>query len=349
MLAIDSTFRPFWTTGTFAVMATLLLNGGCAGPKTLPRLPPPTVITAKATQVDQARALRLSGTIEAERSVNASFAVPGTIQEVLVREGDSVRRGQVLARMVSRSYEDALGIAKAKSEQAEDAYRRLEPMFRNHTVPEVKMVEIETGRTQARLSLSMAQKSLDDTVLRAPEAGVVARKVMEAGSNAAPGAPVITLVHNQTVLATAAVPEKAVARCKKGDKAKVVVAALGKTFEGNLREIGVVADPLTRSYTIKVALANSEGDLRVGMVSEIYVDVPGGSRALVVPPAAIRIDEAGKPCVFVALADQTVRRRNVNVVGYVGEGAAISEGLKEGEEVVVSGTPMLSDGMVVRR
>ncbi len=351
ILVHNSTIRPrssnriYFVTAMFLLLTTL---DGCSTPKPLPPLAPPSVVTAKAAKTDSARSLRPSGTLEAEHSVSVSFAVPGTVEQVLVKEGDVVKRGQVLARLSARSYQDSLGIAKAKADQAEDAYRRLEPMFRNLTLPEVKMVEVETGRAQARLSVSLARKNVEDTVLRAPEAGVVARRQVEQGSNVAPGAPVLTLVQTKILLATASVPEKEVARFKPGDKAEVLVPALGKTLDGSIREIAVLANPLTRSYEVKVAVSNAQGELRVGMVAEIHLDAVGGGSALVIPPEAVRVDEAGKPCVFLVMRDRMLRRQPVTVVGYLGELTAIGAGLSEGDEVVISGTPMLADGMVVR-
>lgn len=325
----------------------LLACIGCKAPSTPPSVVP-VVVAQPAARVSSARDLRLSGTFAADRSISASFGTMGTVEQVLVNEGQTVRRGQVLARLSARSYQDALGIAKAKADQAEDAYRRLEPMFRNQTLPEVKMVEVETGREQARLSVSMARKSLDDTVLRAVEAGVVAKRHVEPGANVAPGVPVITLVQTKTLLATAPVPEAQVARIKKGDPARVVVTALGKTVDGVVREVAVLPDVLTRTYDVKVAVPNPAGELRVGMVVEVYLHMPGQGDALAVPPEAVRVDESGIPCAFVVRADRTLERRKLRVAGFVGEATAVAEGLSEGEMVVTSGTPMLAAGMTVR-
>lgn len=308
----------------------------------------PSVSVRPAVRADSTRELRLSGSLEAERSTTVSFSVLGTVEEVLVQEGDAVERGQILARVSPRTYEDALGIAKVTADRAEDAYRRLEPMYRNQTLPEVKMVEVEAGRKQARLSVSMARKSLEDTVLTAREPGVVAKRLVEPGANVAPGTPVLVLVQTTTMLAAAPVPEMQVSRVKKGDATRVTVAALGKTFEGVVRDIAVIADPLTRTYEIKVALPNPAGELRVGMVADVRLSVAGQPAAVVVPPEAVRVDETGTPCVFVVTAENTLQRRQVEVAGYVGEGTALSSGMAEGELVVTSGTPMLADGMTVR-
>jgi membrane fusion protein, multidrug efflux system len=330
------------------VAGALGLSGAACRRDAPPPVPPQVVRVAVAHETDSTRELRLSGTIEAERSSSLSFAVPGTVEAVLVQEGETVRRGQALARLNARSSQDALGIAKAKASQAEDAYRRLEPMHRNRTIPEVRWIEVETGVQQARSSLSMAQKNLDDTVLRAPEPGIVARRNVEPGVTAVPGSPAIILVQTHIVLATAPVPETQVSGVKKGQTARIVVAALGATLEGTVREVGVVANPLTRTYAAKIAVANPEGALRVGMVAEVFLRQENPSRAVVVPPEAVRVDETGRSCVYVVGEGERLRRQEVEVSGFLGEGTALARGVAAGERVVISGSPMLTDGMAVR-
>jgi membrane fusion protein (multidrug efflux system) len=333
--------------GAAILILSALAGWGCGRTDSAPA-PLQTVKVATALRTDSARELRLSGTIEAERTLALSFAVPGTVEEVLVQEGEAVTRGQVLARLSAGSMRDALAIAQAKADQAEDAARRLEPMHLKGTLADVKWVEVETGLRQARHTLSIAQKNLDDTKLRAPGDGIVARRSAEAGATVPPGMSVITLVQTRTVLATAPVPEMQVSRIRTGQEARIVVAALDREFQGTVREIGAVADPLTRTYPIKVAVSNPKGDLRVGMVAELRVRWDDATPAVVVPREAVRVDETGTPCVFVVGPDGTVHRRQVEVTGFLGETTALSSGVAVGERVVTSGTPMLADGLSVR-
>lgn len=292
--------------------------------------------------------LRLSGTIEAERSISLSFAVPGTVQEVLVSEGSTVARGQPLALLNPSSYEDALGIAGAKADQAADACRRLEPMHRNGTVPDVKWVEAQTGLREADHALSIARKNLDDAVLRAPEGGVIARRDTEPGTTAAPGVPAFLLVETDRVRAVAPLPEREVRKFRIGLGARVSVAALNRTFEGRILEIGVTADPLTRTYPVKVAVPNPDGELRVGMVADVTLREHTETPLVTVPAEAVRLDEEGKTCVYLLGDDGKVWRRPVDVLGYSGERLALTRGVAAGDRVVVSGTPMLADGIQVR-
>ena len=128
----------------------------------------------------------------------------------------------------------------------------------------------------------------------------------------------------------------------------MTVGALGRTFTGQVYEIGVLADPLTRTYPVKVTLANPEDALKVGMVVDVLLALNGHAPALGVPREAVRIDDRGAACVFVIGPDSKAQRRKVEVLGFAAERVALKEGVTVGEQVVVSGTPMLADGSAVR-
>ena len=335
-----------------ACLAVLIPAAGCQQAAPPPAPPPvPLVVAAPVIRADGARELHLSGTLSAERSIALSFATIGTVEQVLVQEGQTVEQGQLLAMLSPKSYQDALGIAEAAARQAEDAYRRLLPMHQNKTVPEVKFVEVETGREQVRLAVSLARKNLVDTELRAPVRGIVAKRVAEPGMTAAPGLPAFMLVQTGTMTAAAPVPEMQVARIKLGAAASVTVPAIEKTFAGTVREIAVAANPLTRTYDVEVAVPNPGGELRVGMIADIHLKIGGTSGSdslLAVPPEAVRVDEKGATYVFVVAPDKKLQRRPVTVAHFVGEFTALADGVREGELVVTSGTPMLFDGLTVR-
>ena len=309
---------------------------------------PSAVYVAPVVSTDGARDLRLNGTLSAELTVSLGFSTVGTVERVLVDEGQTVRRGDTLAVLVQRTYRDALGIAQAQANRAEDAYQRFLPMRRNGTLPEVQMIEVETAREATRRSVSIAQKNFDDTVLRASVSGIVARRNLEPGSVVAPGLPAFDLVQTRTMLATAPVAEVKIAAVERGMQALVTVPALRDTFSGTIREIAVTANPLTRTYDVKVAIPNPEGNLRIGMIAEVRLRINGQGRCLVVPPEAVRVDATSTPYVFVVSQNHQLQQREVSVAGFAGEGTIVTGNLHEGELVVTSGTPMLAAGMDVR-
>jgi RND family efflux transporter MFP subunit len=234
----------------------LLLTAGCHDRQAQLGRVAPVVQVARIVGSDSAQDLVLSGHLEAETSVAVSFGVPGSVERVLVDEGQAVSKGQVLAILDAGSLKDQLAMSQAKADQAEDAWRRMEPMHKGGTLAEIRWVEIETGRNQARSAVSMARRNLEDAVLRAPISGLVARQNLEPGERALPGASAFTVVQTTTMLSTVQVAEKDIARVRKGMTAHVEVSATGSRIDGVVREIGVEADPFTRTYKVKVALPN---------------------------------------------------------------------------------------------
>jgi membrane fusion protein, multidrug efflux system len=327
-------------------LAALFLNG-CKEEAQAPQAQPPVVRVAQVLASDSAQDLVLSGQLEADVSVAVSFGTTGSVEKVLVDEGQAIAKGQVLATLDAGSLKDQLALSQAKANQAEDAWKRMEPMHRNGTLPEIKWVEVETGRDQARSAVSMATRNLQDAVLRAPLSGLVARRSIQPGERALPGASAFTLVQTGTMLATLSVAEKDIARIRPGMAARVEVSATGTHVAGKVREIGVEADPFTRTYKVKVALPNPDGALKVGMVSQVRLSIPDRAPTPIVPPAAVLIDAQGRRYAW-TLTDSVIHRREVRTGSLVQEGLAIDSGLKVGETVVVSGTPMLSEGLHVQ-
>jgi RND family efflux transporter MFP subunit len=150
------------------------------------------------------------------------------------------------------------------------------------------------------------------------------------------------------MLAVVSLPEKQIARVRKGDSATVTIDALGRSFEGKITDIGISADILTRSYPVKISVPNKDGLLRVGMLAEARFRHGDAGKAIVVPSQSVHVDGAGDNHVFVLTAASTLQRRRVKLLGFLKEGTALSDGVNEGEQVVTSATPMLADGMLVR-
>lgn len=324
----------------------LLLMGGCLGHQEPLERTAPVVKVARIAASDSAQDLVVSGQMDAATSVAVSFGTLGSVERVLASEGQKVSKGQILAVLDEGYLRDQLAIAKAKSDQAEDAWKRMEPMHRSGSLPDIKWVEVETGRDQARSSVSMAQRNLDDALLKSPLTGIVSRRAIEPGERAQPGVSAFTVVDTRTMLATLSIPEKDISQIRSGMAARVDVQAVGRKLTGKVKEVGVAADPFTRTYKVKVEVANPDGALRVGMLAQVRLAVPGRKGTPIAPVASLLVDERDGKYVWI-LTDSVIHRRGVRIGALLQEGIAIDSGLAVGETVVVSGTPMLSEGLRV--
>lgn len=286
-----------------------------------------------------------SGTIEESESIPLSFSVMGTVSRVLVSEGERVKKGQLLAVMNNESYKNSYEIAASGEKRAEDAFKRLEQMYKNGNLPEIKMVEVESGMQQARAAAAIAKKNLDDCNLYATVDGIVGKRSIEPGMNTAPGLATITLVKIEKVFARVPVSENEIAMIEKGQEAVIIIPALGEEqFTGRIEEVGVIADILAHTYKIKIAIVNRTGKIKPGMICNVSIPKKLDKTMLVVPSQSVLVDESGRRYVYTADTVQKIAvKKYVQTNLLLREGIGIAGGLTEGEKVVVSGIQKLTD------
>lgn len=307
-------------------------------------------VRVEVTQVKTAtsdRTSRYSGTVEEESGTLLSFAVGGTVSRVLVDEGDRVGKGQLIATLDTEQLTHNHASAQAALAQAEDAYRRMEELHGKGSLPEIKWVEAQTALDRARAAEQVARKQLADCRLYAPFAGVISRKVAERGQNVAAGTTVAKLVSVGTLKVKIAVPENGVAQIAVGQKATVTVNALGGTsIRGTVGEKGIVADPLSRSYDVKLSLPKADRKLLPGMVADVALRGGNTSMACILPAHIVQIDERNNEFVWLAVGGKAVKRI-VTVGGFTADGVTVTGGLADGDMVITAGAQKVSEGMRV--
>ncbi|RJP67917.1 MAG: efflux RND transporter periplasmic adaptor subunit [Ignavibacteriales bacterium] len=301
----------------------------------------------EVTTLDGNEEIAYSGTIEESESTPLSFSGVGTVARVLVNEGDFVSKGQLLATLNEETYKNTYEMTLATLKQAEDAYKRLQPMYKNGNLPEVKLVEVETGLQQAKAAAAISKKSLDDCKLYSPVSGIVGKRSIEPGMTAMPNFSSITIVKIEKVFARVPIAENEIASVKKGDKAKIKIAALNNTeFNGTVEEIGILADPLAHTYKIKIGINNSNRQIKPGMICNVNLAKQNKSEGLFVPGNAVLVDEQGRNYVYAVSQNKTVKKY-IKTGKLLKSGVEVTEGLNLGEQIVVAGLQKLVDNSLI--
>jgi len=277
--------------------------------------------------------------------VPSSFSTVGQVEKVYVAEGDRVKKGQLLAELNSSNYQNMYQISLAKEKQAEDAYNRLSDLYKKGSLPEIKYIEIQTSLEQAKSSTQIALKNLNDCKLYAPMNGVVGRRNIEPGMNVIPTSTVFDIVKIDKVFIKVSIPENEISKIKKGEKAQVTVAALdNESFEGVIEEKGVMANPLSHTYDVKIAIANTNEKLFPGMVCNVSINQETTKGQIVIPQQSIQVDGNGKKYVYVTDAQKEhAMAREVETGILKNKGVVISKGLQVGEMIIVEGYQRLSE------
>ena len=325
--------------------------------------PPPPVRPVKMLEVGGGMGpitREYPGRIRAVQQADMAFEVPGRIVEFPVKEGDVVAKGALLARLDPRDYQARVDAARADFDNTEVNFRRAQKLFEEGALAELERDRRRTTMQTSEAKLRTAEKSLEDTELRAPFDGVMARKLVEDFQNVRAKQQILVLQDESALEIRVAVPERdLVGRGRDFDpdevtqriKPRVEVAALpGRQFEARVKQLATIADPETRTFEATFVFPTPEEGILAGMTAKVIIDVPGAEAGLRIPARAAISDPKGAP--FVWLVDpesMTVGSRPVELGEMAGSEIEILDGLSDGDLIAISGVYQLSQGMEVRR
>jgi RND family efflux transporter MFP subunit len=316
-----------------------------------------TVAPAQVRGIE--RAITVSGPVSAWEEMQLGVELGGQrVTGLYVDVGEHVRRGQVLLELDARTLESELAQARAAHREAEAGaalaqanLRRAEPLLREKYIPAGQVDELRAARDQAnarvataRAGLDAAQLRRDFAELRAPDDGVISRRLVQPGQVVAAGTELLRLIRDGRLEWRAELADAELARVDVGDPV-MISAPGGGEVEGQVRAVspGVAAE--TRTGTIYADLPDPDG-LRVGAYVEGRI-LTGAARVLSVPVAAV-VQRDGNSYVFTVDAGNVARRLRVRT-GATSQGhVEILDGLKPGTQVIEQGAGFVGDGDPVR-
>lgn len=322
------------------------------------------VVVGRVQKVQERETVSVSGTVSTPNSpAEVGFLVSGKVLFVGPREGDFVKKGQVLASIDPADYQLTLAAAKAHTDQArvgleraEDELRRMKMLYDAKSLAPNDFLKYKAAydaavqqNEQAVASEKLSRKRLTDATLHAPTSGYIAKRSIEPGDTAAAGHPVFEIVQIEPVEVNVGVPETDIHLVRIGQEADITVPALpGKSFQGTVRIINVSADPNTRTYMARIAVDNPERLLRVGMVAEAAIRGDQTVTMATLPGAAVVRDPQGATQVFVYFPDQKrVYTKRVDIGAVIDKDVEIKSGLEGSELIVLAGQGKLRNGLVV--
>jgi RND family efflux transporter MFP subunit len=289
------------------------------------------------------------GTVEESSAISIGFSGTGTVERVLVSEGERVSKGQLLAVLNSSTAQNAYDVTKSTLRQAQDAYDRLKPLHEKGSITDIKFVEVETGLEKAKAMEAISKKSLEDCKLYAPMRGIIAKRSVEEGAGVMPGLSVFKLVSIDQVNINVSIPENEIGSIKTGQLATVTVPALGnREYKGTTEKKGVEANPISHTYSLKIKISNPKSELMPGMVCKASLpnSADNNDKKIIVPNKSVQTSPDNKH--FVWLADGNIAKRHFITIGSLSDyGIIVESGLSEGDKVIVDGYNKISEGMQI--
>ena len=315
---------------------------------------------AKLTTVEVAsseRDLTFPAVVRAARSAELTFQVNGEIRELNVLEGAEITKNDIIAQLDQRNAQNALAQAKAEYTNAQAEYERAERLVAQDAISQSALDARRTQRDIARVSLSTAEKALNDTVLRAPFSGSISRVFVEQFQNVQLKEP-IAVLQSDEIEAIVNVPGTIIARIPQLEPVgtRVILdAAPDVEIPATFRESSGLADENTQTYQISFTF-EPPADLLIlpGMTATIRTTfVFKGAKDIlpegVAAPLSSILAEGNQTYVWVVDDESmTISKQPVTVGPDAGDMVTVVNGLEGGETIVAAGVSFFHEGMQVR-
>jgi membrane fusion protein, multidrug efflux system len=329
-------------------LAAAFGTSGCGRKAQTPGPEPQLPTAAVRVQVVEAKKRQASeevvGTVRPELSASLSAKVSGTVQQMLVAPGQSVKKGELLVQLDAREIQARLDQAVAVRDQTQKDADRLKKLLDEKILTQQEFDAMQSKLLVAQAGVREAETMLSYIRIVAPFDGVITAKRADVGDLAAPGKPLVDMEDPRSLRMEADVPEALMDKIKMGDRLAVKVTASGLSVQAVVNEISPTGDPASRTFRVKLGLPAAPG-LRNGLFGRVAVPTAEVS-ALRVPAAAVVV--RGQMEMAFVVVDGKAQMRLVKTGKQLEGEVEIVSGLIPGEQLVVDGAASLRDGQPVQ-
>jgi len=336
----------------FASLLFLLIAGGC-GHNTRKPLPEDEFLYVKTSSVVQSTAavpVFSAGLIMPEEEINLSFKTPGIIEEIRVNEGEKVKKDQFLASLNLSEIRSQVQIAESAWLKATRDHERALRLFADSAVTLEQLQNSVTAVSMAKANLDIARFNLEKSVIRAPDDGIILKRLSKENELVAAGYPVLIFgVMKKTWKITATLSDRDFVRISPGDSAIVMPDAWpGTELTGAVYEVSEVPGRLTGTYDVRIKFSDNGRRLAAGFMAKIKIIPAAGEHVTLVPAGAVVDADSLSGYVFCPDDASVARKIKVEISGLEGEMVVLKNFPPGIREVISEGAAYLHDGGKVK-
>ncbi|MDN5202617.1 efflux RND transporter periplasmic adaptor subunit [Fulvivirgaceae bacterium BMA10] len=294
--------------------------------------------------------VHVRGAVESRKNVLISAEVGGKIEQINVKEGQRVSKGQVLLRLDSDIIQNSIAELKTSLELATVVYERQANLWKNKIGTEIQYLEAKNNKESLERKLATANSQLNQTILKAPFSGVIDDVIALQGETATPGHPLIRIVNPNDVYIKADVSEAHIGKFKAGDPVSVHFPSLDQDVNSSVSSVSQVINTDNRTFVVEVKLASLDFKPKPNQVTVLFLTDYVNEEALTVPANLVQKDDIGDFvfCVEKNGEGSNAKKRHIKVgVSYDGR-TEVVEGLTGNEAIVDKGFRELTEGAAIR-
>jgi len=294
--------------------------------------------------------IELQGKVDADKNVAVFAEAMGVIDEMFVKSGDRVKKGQVLAKLDDAILQKSLKDLESNYEFVNELYEKQKKLWDQNIGSEVQYLSAKNNKESLENKIILLKEQIDMLYIKAPVDGVVEETSFKIGQTVSNMAPVFRIVNFTGLKVIAEVAEGYAMNVNKGDKVIVYIPDLKKEFKGIVNFAGRYINNINRTFQIEIRLKESYPNLKANMIAVVKVNDYRMPSTVVLPINVVMTDLKGS-YVYVARKDsgKLFAARTSVETGMTYNGLVeITGGLSEGEKVITVGFQELEDGRSIR-
>lgn len=311
----------------------------------------PQVSTFKLKEESFTHYLELQGNVQTKMNVLISPELNGVLTTVFVKEGQAVRKGQVLARIDDNGLSNQLAQLKVQTALAKTTYERQKRVWDQKIGSEIQFLQAKANYEAQTNAVTQLEKNLAKVNITAPFSGIIDDVIIEQGNLVTPGMGVFRIVNLNKMYIETDVPESYITSVKKGEHVEVEFPILGKSMQSVIRQAGNFINPTNRTFKVEVLVPNKDGNIKPNLTAKLKINDYSNKNAILIPQSIISENAKGQQYIFVVenIKDKIgVAKKAIIETGKTqGDYIEVVSGLSKGLEVVKEGARSVKDNQEV--
>ena len=297
--------------------------------------------------------LNFQGSLDTDKNVVIYPELPGLLKNIYVKQGDKVKKGQLIAKISDNGLTDQLEQLKLQRDLARTTFERQQKLWDQKIGSEIQYLQAKTNFKSLEKKISQMKDQEGKTRILAPFDGTIDDIIADVGSNLAPGlTPILRIINIEKMKVIAEIPEIHIPYIKKNKNVKIYVPILDKQILGSISSVGNFINPNNRSFSIEIKLLNESNELKPNMTVSLEINDYQNENAILIPSKDILEDEEGNFYVYKLVSDSNDSYKSNKIMILKGKSynnmTEIKTGLKEDDLIVNDGLRQVEDGQIVK-
>lgn len=312
----------------------------------------PLVTALKVKDTTFVHYIELLGNVETKENLVLTPEFSGILTNVYVKEGQFVKKGQLLAKIDDGGLSQQLAQLQIQTDLAKTTFERQGRLWEQNIGSEIQFLQAKANYEAQNQALNQLKKNISKTQVVAPFSGQIDDVITEKGSVVAAGqSPLIRIVNLSDMYITAEVPEKYLKNIQKNTDVKVYLAVIGTTLNSKVRQASNFINPVSRTFGIEVAVPNKNKTIKPNLTASLSINDYTNQAALLIPQSIISENAAGNQYVYkIAKNEQgeTIATQQTITTGKTqGDLIEVTSGISKGDLLIVEGARSVKNNQTV--